>query len=88
MKCTYKGPLVESKPHGRGTLVYGDQVATGNWVMGELEKNEYDDERNEEVLNGEESKTKSPGEKKSPMNLGLHFDMQNALKEKFKEEFV
>lgn len=27
MKCSYKGPLVESKPHGKGTLIYGDQVA-------------------------------------------------------------
>ena len=56
--------------------------------MGELEKNEYVEDRNEEGLNGEESKSKPSGEQKSPMNLGLHFDMQNALKEKFKEEFV
>ena len=85
MKCSYKGPLTESKPNGKGTLMYGDHIASGTWVMGELEKNEYVDDRNEEGLNGEESK--EPKEKVG-MNLGLHVDMQNALKEKFKAEFV
>ena len=56
--------------------------------MGELEKNEYVDDRNEEGLNGEENKSKPSEGQKSPMNLGLHKDMQNALKEKFKEEFA
>ena len=86
MKCSYKGPLTESKPNGKGTLIYGDQIASGTWVMGELEKNEYGDDRNEEGLNGEESK--EPKQEKAGMNLGLHVDMQNALKEKFKAEFV
>ena len=43
MKCSYKGPLTESKPNGKGTLMYGDHIASGTWVMGELEKNEYVD---------------------------------------------
>ena len=45
-------------------LFYGDKVAKGTWVMGELEKNEYSDDRNEEGLNGpfnlEEEKNQSP----------------------------
>ena len=61
--------------------------------MGELEKNEYSDDRNEEGLNGpfdlEESKDQSLREEsKNPLPVGLHIDMQNALKSKFKEEFV
>ena len=55
--------------------------------MGELEKNEYVDDRNEEALNGEEKK--SPQEdKKSSEKLGLATNLESALKEKFKAEFV
>ena len=38
--------------------------------MGELEKNEFIDDRNEEALNGEEKKS-TQEEKKTPEKLGL-----------------
>ena len=55
--------------------------------MGELEKNEYVDDRNEAALNGEEKKSPQE-EKKTPEKLGLASNLESALKEKFKAEFV
>lgn len=55
--------------------------------MGELEKNEFIDDRNEEALNEEEKKSPLE-EKKTPEKLGLGLNLESALKEKFKAEFV
>ena len=39
LSCTFKGSFVESRPHGKGMLTYGNKIASGNWVNGVLEHN-------------------------------------------------